>query len=78
MAIIIDPTSPVPRYQQLAEALRGMIGGRDGLQPGDRLPSTHELVKETGLAPATVAKGVAELVREDLVVSVPGIGMVVR
>lgn len=73
----IDLHSATPRYKQLADALRGLIGSGE-LRAGDRLPSTHELVRTTQLAPATVAKAVDVLRSAGLVVTVPGVGVIVR
>jgi LacI family transcriptional regulator len=42
--------------------------------PGERLPSVRELVRATGLSHLTVARAVADLVREKLVVSERGRG----
>jgi DNA-binding GntR family transcriptional regulator len=75
--ISIDLHSATPRYLQLADALRALVGSGE-LAAGDRLPSTHELVQQTGLAPATIAKAVGVLRLEGLVVTVPGVGVVVR
>jgi GntR family transcriptional regulator len=75
MEIRIDPRSPVPAYLQLAEQLRRMI---TGMQPDGKIPSTHDLITETGLANNTVVKAVNLLKKEGLVYSVPGRGIFVR
>jgi len=71
VGLTIDRHSPVPAWQQLAGQLRHHIAG---LAPRDRIPSTHELVAETGLAIGTVQKAVAALKAEGLVYAVSGRG----
>ncbi len=73
----IDRLSEVPTYRQLANELRRLIStGR--LKSGDRLPSIHELMAETGLAQNTIRSAVAVLREEGLVVTAPGRGVFVR
>ncbi len=75
--IKIDRMSEVPTYRQLADELRRLI--RTGqLKSGDRLPSIHELMAETGLAQNTIRSAVAVLREEGLVVTAPGRGVFVR
>jgi DNA-binding GntR family transcriptional regulator len=69
----IDPYGPVPLFRQLADVLRGKIE-RGELEPGRPVPSQRSLVQEYGLARGTVARAVAMLVEEGLVVIVPGKG----
>ncbi|WP_306371335.1 PLP-dependent aminotransferase family protein [Nocardiopsis sp. CC223A] len=45
-----------------------------GLAPGDRLPSSRELVKRYRVGPATVARAIAALAAEGAVVTRPGSG----
>jgi GntR family transcriptional regulator len=73
----IDPLGPVPLSQQLAAVLRGQIE-REELVAGRPVPSQRSLVQEYGLARGTVARAVAILVEEELVVIVPGKGAYVR
>jgi len=75
--IRIDRLSEVPTYRQLANELRHLIStGR--LKSGDRLPSIHELMTETGLAQNTIRSAVAVLREEGLVVTAPGRGVFVK
>jgi len=75
--IKIDRMSEVPTYRQLAGELRRLI--RSGqLKRGDRLPSIHELMAETGLAQNTIRSAVAVLREEGLVVTAPGRGVFVK
>jgi len=67
--------SPEPAYLQVAGQLRAGIARMD---PGERIPSTHELVDQTGLAIGTIQKAVRLLAAEGLVYSVPGRGVFVR
>ncbi len=56
----IDRLSEVPTYRQLADELRRLISTGQ-LKSGDRLPSIHELMAETGLAQNTIRSAVAVL-----------------
>ncbi len=73
----IDRLSEVPTYRQLADELRRLISTGQ-LQSGDRLPSIHELMAETGLAQNTIRSAVAVLREEGLVVTAPGRGVFVK
>ena len=58
--------SPVPRYAQLAELLRGRIAR--GVWPaGGRLPTIEQLVSEFGVARVTVRQAFNMLARDGLV-----------
>ena len=73
----IDRLSEVPTYRQLADELRRLISTGQ-LKIGDRLPSIHELMAETGLAQNTIRSAVAVLREEGLVVTAPGRGVFVK
>jgi AcrR family transcriptional regulator len=65
-----------PPYLTIAADLRSRI--RAGLlRPGDRVPSTRQLTRESGVALATAAKALAVLRQEGLVRTVPRVGTVV-
>lgn len=67
--------SRVPPYIRIAQRLRDeIIGGV--IAPGDKLPSTRDLVESEGVAKATVDKAVRRLRESGLVETVPGIGLV--
>lgn len=69
-----DPRSP---YQQIADDLRSQI--ESGLiKPGQRLPSTRELMERYEVANQTVQSAMRILRGEDLVHSVAGRGIFVR
>ncbi|HEY2443726.1 MAG TPA: PLP-dependent aminotransferase family protein [Streptosporangiaceae bacterium] len=55
----------------VAAAIRAESGAR---QPGDRLPSTRDLVRRLGVSPVTVSRALAALVAEGVVVTRPGAG----
>jgi DNA-binding transcriptional MocR family regulator len=56
---------------ELAVRLRTLISR---LVPGDRLPSSRQLIKEYRVGPATVARAIATLAAEGAVVTRPGSG----
>ncbi|MCK2218518.1 PLP-dependent aminotransferase family protein [Actinomadura sp. ATCC 31491] len=56
---------------ELAARLRALV---ERLSPGDRLPSSRELVRGHQVGPATVSQAIATLAAEGLVVTRPGSG----
>jgi DNA-binding LacI/PurR family transcriptional regulator len=68
---------PVPKYQQLYDALyQEIVTGRR--QAGERLPSEAELVRSFGASRITVGRALRDLQREGLVDRRPGSGTYVR
>lgn len=65
--------SPIPRYVQLADLLRGRIA-RGQWQAGDRLPTLEALVREFDVARVTVRQAVDVLSREGLLSAQQGRG----
>lgn len=63
--------------RRIAAALREQIAGGE-LGPGDRVPSTRQLVRDWGVAMATASRSLAILRDEGLVVTRQGSGTVVR
>jgi DNA-binding transcriptional regulator YhcF (GntR family) len=58
--ITVDPSSGVPPFEQVREAIRGQVdAGR--LEPGFRLPPVRSLAAELDLAANTVARAYKEL-----------------
>lgn len=55
----------------MADSIRTLLSR---LSPGDRLPSSRELIKEYRVGPATVARAIAALAAEGAVVTRPGSG----
>jgi GntR family transcriptional regulator len=64
----VDPSSPVPPYEQIRTQIATMIAG-GVLHEGQRLPTIRQLAADLGLAGGTVARAYRELEREGLVVS---------
>jgi DNA-binding transcriptional regulator YhcF (GntR family) len=62
---------------RVAAAIRQRIVS-GALRPGDRVPSTRQVVRDFGVAMATATRALAVLRDEGLVVSKPGSGTVVR
>ncbi|WP_066362200.1 TetR/AcrR family transcriptional regulator C-terminal domain-containing protein [Herbidospora mongoliensis] len=65
-----------PASARIAAELRRRIT-TGALKPGDRVPSTRQIVREWGVAMATASKILAALRNEGLVEPVPGVGTVV-
>jgi GntR family transcriptional regulator len=70
---MVNRSSPVPPWEQLAGILRGQIESGER-QPGSRIPSVISLAQEYELAAGTVRKALARLQREGLVESRVGWG----
>jgi AcrR family transcriptional regulator len=68
---------PPPPYLRIAEGIRKRILSGE-LGPGQRVPSTRQIVREQGVAMATAAKALAALRDQGWVRSVPGSGTLVR
>lgn len=69
----IDRTSPIPYYHQLKSLVLAQIS-RDGLAPGDRLPSDHELCERYGVSRTVVRQALGELEFEGVLVREKGRG----
>jgi DNA-binding transcriptional regulator YhcF (GntR family) len=65
-----------PRYSRIVDELRGRIESGT-LEPGDRIPSTRDIVEQWGVAMATATKVITQLRNEGLVSATPGVGTVV-
>ena len=73
----IDPISGVAPYSQLVQQVKQAL--RLGwLQPGDKLPTAHEVAASVAINPNTVQKAYRELEREGLVSGRPGLGTFVQ
>jgi DNA-binding transcriptional regulator YhcF (GntR family) len=67
---------PQPHYRRIAQEIGGRIrGGR--LRPGQRIPSTRQIMREWGVAMATATRVIQALADEGLVRARPGAGTVV-
>ncbi|MEO3794376.1 TetR/AcrR family transcriptional regulator C-terminal domain-containing protein [Nonomuraea sp. B10E15] len=74
MAAVRDDQRPA---QRVVLELRRRIA--DGvLRPGDRVPSTRQIVRDFGVAMATASRALTLLREEGLIVTRPGSGSVVR
>lgn len=71
VALFLTPMSDDSSIARLASALRTTAAGS---RPGDRLPSSRELVREHGVSPVTVSRAIAQLVAEGRVITRPGTG----
>jgi GntR family transcriptional regulator len=69
----IDRTSLIPFYHQLKSLVVEQIS-RDGLTPGDRLPSDHELCERYGVSRTVVRQALGELESEGVLVREKGRG----
>ncbi len=73
----IDPHSGLAPYAQLVQQVKQAL--RLGwLQPGDKLPTAHEVAATVVINPNTVQKAYKELEYEGLVVGRPGRGTFVQ
>lgn len=76
MIVSVDPTSPVPVFEQLrAQIERLIVAGV--LQPGDALPPIRQLATDLDLARGTVNKAYEELARDGVVRSAGRRGTIV-
>jgi GntR family transcriptional regulator len=66
-----------PRYRQIAEELLDQIKAGE-LQPGERLPSEHELSEHYQAGRNTIRRALSELSAEGYVESVQGVGTFVQ
>jgi DNA-binding transcriptional regulator YhcF (GntR family) len=75
-AMPVDPNSPVPIYQQIADHVRRAVAA--GVhRPGEPIPSLRALAVELVVNPNTVQRAFEELEREGLVQARKGLGMFV-
>lgn len=73
----IDSTSGLSPYAQIVQQVKQAL--RLGwLQPGDRLPTAHEVAASVAINPNTVQKAYKELEHEGLVAGRPGQGTFVQ
>jgi DNA-binding transcriptional regulator YhcF (GntR family) len=62
----IDPRSPTPLYEQIAERIRLAVATEE-LAPGDGLPSVRQLAARLRINPATVVQAYRDLEGEGFV-----------
>lgn len=69
----VEPSSGVAPYLQLVQQVKQAL--RLGwLQPGDQLPTVHDVAASVAVNPNTVLKAYRELEREGLAIGRPGRG----
>ena len=76
LAVVIDRSSPVPLYHQLAEQLSGAINSGK-LQPGDPFENEVALGERLRLSRPTVRRAIQELVDQGLLLRRRGLGTTV-
>ncbi|WP_207890361.1 GntR family transcriptional regulator [Rubrobacter taiwanensis] len=69
----IDTNSPIPKYYQLKEIIRGMIESEE-LQEGQLIPSERELCERYGISRMTARQAIMELVNEGVLYREQGKG----
>ena len=77
LAGMVDPQADRPVYRQIADLLRAAIATGE-LQPGDQVPSEHELCAKYGVARGTARQAIMLLRNEGLIEAVHGLGCFVR
>lgn len=76
LPVVIDRSSPVPLYHQLAEQLTAMV--EDGtLKPGDPFENELALAERLQLSRPTVRRAISELVSRGLLIRRRGVGTTV-
>ena len=63
MIIHVDPSSPLPPYEQIRAQVAEMASA-DVIPDGQRLPTIRQLAGDLGVADGTVARAYRELERE--------------
>jgi GntR family transcriptional regulator len=72
----IDPTDPTPLDAQLVRTIRSAIGA-GLLEPGEPLPTVRQLAVELKVGANAVSRAYAELQRQGVLATRPGVGAVV-
>lgn len=73
LAVVLDRSSPIPLYYQLAEAIEAAIRSGE-LAPGDRFENELALAKRLALSRPTTRRAIQELVDKGLLVRKRGVG----
>ena len=73
----LDPGSPTPLYEQIAQRVRAAIASGEA-KPGTALPSVRQLSGDLRVNPATVAQAYRQLERDGFVTSRRGTGTYVN
>ena len=75
--IEVDPTSVVPIYLQVVEAVQKLVA-TGALKPGDQLPTVRQLAVDVRVNPNTIARAYLELDRKGVITTQQGRGTYVR
>ena len=68
---LIDRSSPIPAYQQIANDISKRIAQREW-KINDKLPSEQELAQNYGVSRVTIRQAMAQLERDGLIEKVSG------
>lgn len=63
----------IPIYQQIMEILKHRILNQE-IKPGELVPSVRTLAKELGITTNTVQRAYTEMLRDNLLIPVRGLG----
>ena len=77
MIISVDPTHPLPVYEQIREQVVRMVAAGT-MNEGSRLPTIRQLAHDLGLAKGTVAKAYELLESESIIETLGRKGSFVR
>jgi GntR family transcriptional regulator len=77
MMIDVDPTSNVPIYLQVVEAVQKLVATGE-IKPGDQLPTVRQLAVDVRVNPNTIARAYLELDRKGVITTQQGRGTYVR
>jgi GntR family transcriptional regulator len=72
----IDPSTPIPIFQQIADGIRGAVASGIYL-PGDLIPSVRAQALTLLVNPNTVQRAYEQLERDGLITCKKGVGMIV-
>jgi molybdate-binding protein/DNA-binding transcriptional regulator YhcF (GntR family) len=75
-SILIDQTTNLPLYQQIADQVRQQIA-TNTIKPGEHLPTIRKLAEALNLSQGTIVRAYRELEREGVVVTKHGGGTIV-
>ncbi|MDJ0340364.1 GntR family transcriptional regulator [Streptomyces sp. H10-C2] len=74
---MVADSPALPPYRRIAAQIKGMIE-RGELQPGDRIPSVREIIRDEGVSVGTATRVAAVLRAEGYAETIQGIGTVAR
>ncbi|EFE85449.1 GntR-family transcriptional regulator [Streptomyces albidoflavus] len=74
---MVENLPALPPYRRIAAEIKRRIEGGE-LQPGDRIPSVREIVRDEGVSVATATRVASVLRADGYAETIPGIGTVAR